>query len=151
MKGRVMDKSEKMMLEEVALRNAVVKFRRINEAKTKKALTPEVGIFWIDSDGTMFADSVSLTDAEDSGGFKDYGSSHYVMWAKAVRANPKWKGLEYEQIPRGRVVYKKDPKKPEFIVYMDKGSSKFKAKVIRRFNLPAGSVRFDFSDEHYQM
>ena len=73
------------------------------------------------------------------------------MWSKAIRANPKWKGLEYEQIPRGRVVYRKDPKKPEFIVYMAKRSVRFKNKVVRRFNLPAGYVRFDFSDEHYQM
>ena len=124
---------------------------RINEAKTKKVSLPEVGIFWIDDSGTMFADSVSLPDAEDSGAFKDYGNSHYVMWAKAVRTNPKWSGKEYEQIPRGRVVYKKDPKKPEFIVYMAKVSAKFKNKVIRRFHLPVGYVRFDFTDIHYQM
>jgi len=127
-----MNKAEKKMLEKVAS-------------------TPEVGIFWIDGSGAMFADSVPLPDAEDTGGFRDYGSSHYAMWAKAVRSNPKWKGLEYEQIPRGRVVYKKDPKKPEFIVYMAKVSVKHKSKVIRRFNLPAGYIRFDFSDEHYQM
>ena len=73
------------------------------------------------------------------------------MTSKAVRAVPKWKGLEYEQIPRGRVVYRRDPKKPEFIVYMAKTSDKFKNKVIRRFKLPAGYVRFDFTDEHYQL
>lgn len=121
-------------------------------ASSKKASQPEVGIFWIDdSDGTMFADSVSLEDAEQAGDFCDYGGSHYVVWGKAIRANPKWKGLEYEQIPRGRVVYKKDPKKPEFIVYMAKRSVKFKSKVIRRFKLPTEHIRFDFSDEHYQM
>jgi hypothetical protein len=118
----------------------------------KKASTPEVGIFWIDdTDGTMFAESVTLEDAEDSGDFKDFGSSHYAMWDRAVRANPKWKGLEYEQIPRGRVIYRNDHKEPEFIVYMAKRLSKFKRNLISRFNLPAGHVRFDFSDEHYQM
>ena len=121
-------------------------------ASAKKESIPEVGIFWIDdSDGTMFAESVFLEDAEDSGDFKDFGSSHYVVWEKAVRANPKWKNSEYEQIPRGRVVYKKDPTKPEFIVYMAKKSVRFKSKVIRRFKLPTGHVRFDFSDEHYQL
>lgn len=146
-----MDKAEKKMLQEIALRNAVSRFRRINAVTTKVASTPEVGIFWIDDSGTMFADSVSLPDAEDSGDFKDYGSSHYMMWVRAVRANPKWKGLEYEDVPRGRVVYKRDPKKPEFVVYMAKQSGKFRRRVITRFNLPAGYVRFDFSDEHYQM
>ena len=121
-------------------------------ASTKKGSPPEVGIFWIDdSDGTMFADSVSLKDSEQAGDFCDYGGSHYAMWSKVVRANPKWKGLEYEEIPRGRVVCRNDPKTPEFIVYMAKRLSKFKKKVIRRFSLPAGNIRWDFTDEHYQM
>jgi len=123
----------------------------MDKAEKKKASSPEVGIFWIDSDGTMFAESVSLDDAEVAGDFRDYGSSHYVMWDKAIRANPKWKGKEYEQIPRGRVVCRMDPEKPVFTVFMAKRLCKFKKKVIARFNLPAKGVRFDFSDEHYQM
>ncbi len=113
---------------------------------------PEVGIFWIDdSDGTMFADSVSLKDSEQAGDFCDYGGSHYAMWSKVVRANPKWKGLEYEEVPRGRVVCKMDPKKPVFTVFMAKRLIRYKKKLISRFNLPAKGVRWDFSDEHYQM
>ena len=110
----------------------------------------EVGIFWIDDDGTMFADSVSLDNAEVAGDFRDYGSSHYVIWDKAIRANPKWKGKEYEEVPRGRVVCRIDLKKPVFTVYMAKRLSRFKKKVIRRLNLPAGQIHWDFSDEHYQ-
>lgn len=121
-------------------------------ASTKKALQPSVGIFWIDdSDGTMFAESVSLKDAEVAGEFADYGGSHYAMWIKAVRVNPKWKGLEYEEVPRGRVVCRMEPEAQVFTVFMAKRLSKFKKKVIARFNLPAKGVRFDFTDEHYQM
>ena len=113
---------------------------------------PEVGIFWIDdSDGTMFADSVSLKDSEQAGVFCDYGSSHYVMWDKAVRVNPKWKGKEYEQIPRGRVVCRMDLGKPVFIVYLPKILLKFKSKILARFNIPVGHTKFDTSDEHYQV
>ena len=43
-----------------------------------------------------------------------------------------------------------DPKKPEFIVYMPKRIGKHKNKVVTRFSLPSGHIRFDFSDEHYQ-
>ena len=121
-------------------------------ASSKKALQPEVGIFWIDdSDGTMFADSVSLKDSEQAGDFCDYGGSHYAIWGKAVRVNPKWKGLEYEEVPRGRVVCRMSPEKPMFTVYMAKRLCKFKKKVITRFNLPAMGVRWDFTDEHYQI
>ena len=117
----------------------------------KKASPPEVGIFWIDDDGTMFADSVTLKDAEASGEFADYGGSHYAIWGKAVRLNPKWQGLEYEQIPRGRVVCRMDQGKLIFTVFTAKRLSKFKKKLIAQFNLPGKGVRWDYSDEHYQM
>jgi hypothetical protein len=142
-----MDKEEKAMLEEMALRNAIARFR----AKSKTASIPHVGIFWIDDKGVMFSESISLRDAEDYGEFKVFGGAHYDIWDKAVRANPKWQGLEYEEIPRGRVVYKKDPKKPEFIIYMPKKIVKYKGKVIGKFDLPVGSVRVDTTDEHYKM
>ena len=133
------------MLEEVALRNAIVMFRR------KTASIPEVGVFWIDNAGLMFAESVSLREAEDYGDFKIFEGSHIDVWEKAIRAVSKWRGLEYEDVPRGRVVYKKDPKSPVFIVYLPKAILKFKNKVISRFSLPVGYTRFDTSDVHYQM
>ena len=141
------DSPEMKVLEEVAFRNALAKFR----AASKTKAIPELGIFWIDDSGTMFAESISLRDAPDYGECKIFEGSHFEVWSKAVRANPKWRGKEYEEIPRGRVVYKKDPKKPEFIVYLPKRLGKYKKKVIDRFNLPSGHVRFDMSDEHYQM
>ena len=136
------------MLEEVALRNAISKFRATSK---KKAAIPELGIFWIDDSGTMFSESISLRDAPDYGECKIFEGSHFELWSKAVRSNPKWRDKEYEEIPRGRVVYRKDPHKPEFIVYLPKRISKYKNKVIDRFNLPSGHVRFDMSDEHYRM
>jgi len=141
------DKAEIQMLEEVALRNAIAKFR----AASKKASIPELGIFWIDDSGTMFAESVSLRDAEDYGDFKIFGGDHFNLWDKAVRAVPQWEGMEYEEVPRGRVVYKKDPKKPEFVVYLPKRILRYKGKVVGRFNLPTGHIRFDTADEHYRM
>ncbi len=145
-----MDTSERTMLDEVALRNAIARFRRINAATKKRAAVPEVGIFWIDDSGKMFVASVSLRDAVDYGEFRIFEGSHLDSWSKAIRAVPKWKHLEYEEVPRGRVVYRRDPKQPEFIVYMPKVILKHKGKVIARFNLPAGYTLFNTSDEHYQ-
>ena len=141
------DQQETKMLEEIALRNAIAKFRSLS----KKGAIPEVGIFWLDDSGTMFAESVSLRDADDYGDCRIFAGSHYDLWKKAVSAVPKWIGKEYEEVPRGRVVYKRDPKKPEFVVYMPKKAVKYKSKVIGRFNLPSGYVRIDTSDEHYRM
>lgn len=117
----------------------------------EKASIPKVGIFWIDKDGTMFAESVSLLKAVDYGEFRIFEGAHFELWNKAVRANPKWKGLEYEDVPRGRIVYRKDPKKPEFIIYISKRIVKYKNKVMGRFNLPISHIRIDTSDEHYRM
>lgn len=118
---------------------------------SKKTVMPRVGIFWIDATGRMFSESVTLQSAEGYGEFKIFDGSHYALWKKAVEVVPQWKGREYEEIPRGRVVYRKAPKKPEFIVYMPRQIVKFKAKVIVRFNLPVRSVLIDTSDEHYNL
>jgi hypothetical protein len=142
-----MDKDEKKLIEEHALRNAIASFR----AKSKTAAIPHVGIFWIDLKGAIHVETVSLRDAEDYDGFKTFTGSHYDLWDKAIKANPQWQGKEYEEVPRGRVVYRKDPKKPEFIIYMPKQIVKFKGKVIGKFDLPAGAVRIDTTDEHYRM
>jgi hypothetical protein len=142
------DRQEKEMLDEIAFRNAIAMFRA---ASGKKGAIPELGIFWIDDSGTMFSESISLRDAVDYGEFKIFDGSHFELWPNAVRANPKWRDREYEEIPRGRVVYKKDPKKPEFIVYLPRKLGKYKKKVIDRFNLPSRHVRFDMSDEHYRI
>ena len=75
------------------------------------------------------------------------------MWDKVVRATPKWKGLEYEDVPRGRVLWEAGTggKDNKFIVYLPKELLKFKSKIISQFNLPSGQTKFDTSDEHYQM
>ena len=146
-----MDDSEVKLLQEVAIRNAIAMFRKKNAAEGRTASIPMVGIFWMDDTGTIFSDGVSLRDAEDYGEFKTFEGSHYELWDKAVAANPKWKGLEYDEVPRGRVVYRKDAKKPEFIVYMPQRIAKHKNKLYNEFSLPSGFVRFDYSDEHYRM
>lgn len=141
------DESERKMLEEVALRNAIAKFRD----KSKKKAIPRVGIFWIDYSGTMFAESISLRDAVDYGDCRVFDGSHYDLWSKAVSANPEWRGKEYEEVPRGRVAYRRDPKKPVFIVYLPRQLVKYKNRVMSAFELPSDFVRLDTTDEHYRI
>lgn len=40
-----MDQAERHLLEEIALRNAIAKFRRLNARRNKRATMPHVGIF----------------------------------------------------------------------------------------------------------
>jgi hypothetical protein len=147
-----MDNSERQLLEEVALRNAISMFRRINAAsKKRKASIPKVGIFWIDSAGQMYAEGSSLRDAGDYGEFRIYDKAHIDAWDTAVLKNKQWRDLEYDDVYRGRVIYRRDPKQPEFIVYMPKQLAKARAKILSWFDLPLEYVRFDYGDEHYRM
>jgi len=145
---------ERILLREIHLRNMIAKFQDMNLAERKIAAIPEVGIFWVDLDtGKVYSESTSLRDAEGYGNFKIYDGSHYESWKKVVSQNPKWRGMEYEDIPRGRVVYKMDAKKPEFIVFMARelNDAKTKRAITSRFNLPSSQTRFDFTDEHYEL
>lgn len=141
----------KEMLTEVFLRNKIAMYRDLNREEYKIAAVPRVGIFWYDiSQGKIFSRSSSLRDAEDFAGNKIHRDTHYETWRSVQRENPKWKGMEYEDVPRGRVVYEADPKKPMFVVYLPKELSRVKSKIQRHFNIPSGHVRFE-QDEHYEL
>ena len=142
------------MLEEVHLRNMIAKYKDMNKAQGRKASIPYVGVFWVDlKSAEVYADKSSLKDAVNYGDFKIHSANHYETWRAVRRQNPAWAEMEYEDVPRGRVVYVKDPHKPKFIVYTAKQCKKknIMNAIVREFELPSGSYEFDFSDEHYEL
>ena len=142
--------AEKAMLREIYLRNQIAKFKDLNLTEYGVAAIPQVGIFWMSRDGkSFFKSSVSIRDAEDYGDFRIYGGSHYEEWSKAVRANPSWRGKEYEEIPRGRVVLCMVPGNSRFVVYMPRRLERHEKEIARAFRLPSGHTQFDYSDQHY--
>ncbi len=156
MKQDKQDKSElRKLCVEIYLRNMISRFRDINLTTHAKANTPFVGIFWMDlQKSKVYSEKTLLGDAEDYGNFKVHRKSHYDAWGNTVLLNPKWKGMEYEDIPRGRVVFKRNLKKSRFLVYLcpsSKKSSRIKAEIIREFKLPKGFFAFRYDDEHYDL
>ena len=144
--------AEKVMLAEVHLRNLIAKFADMNEREVKVSAIPEVGIFWMSRDGKkFFKSSVSIRDAEDYGDFKIYDRPHYLEWGKAVRENPSWRGKEYEEIPRGRVVLSVSPGKNRFVIFLPKELKRYERKISAAFRIPSAVVDFDYSDLHYRM
>jgi hypothetical protein len=144
----------RVLLEEISLLNRVAQFKDINKDKMKRASVPEVGVFWVDvATGKVYADKSRLPDADDTGNAKIHTRGHYDVWRSVQVKNPKWKGKEYEDIPRGRVVYFKDPNNPKFVVYTNEilGKPKFEKAIAAEFNLPYGYYEFDFSDDHYAL
>ena len=142
----------KKMLDEVHFRNMIVKFKDMNKVQGRKASVPYVGVFWVDLDtGKVYADKSALRDAEDYGDFKIHSAIHYETWRKVRKMNPAWAGMEYEDVPRGRVVYLKDPHNPKFIVFVAKQCKKknIMDAIVNEFELPSGTYEFDFTDKHY--
>ena len=112
------------------------------------AASPRVGIFWIFS-GELICDSVPVADGEEYGDFVNGCSDHCTFWPRVQRARPETRPYAYEQVPRGRVVYRRPD--ATFCVY---GSDRFvrneadKQRVMSAFRLPPGKVTFR-ADEHY--
>jgi hypothetical protein len=111
--------------------------------------TPSVGIFWfvtIDGKPELLAYKTPWPEAEDYGDFKTEAKAHYTLWP-SLRRNLKLAG-EYEDWPRGRVVY--DTRKDRFTAYIDRQltADAFRTSIINYFCLPLEKTTFAF-DAHY--
>ena len=71
---------------------------------TKARLQPRLGIFWVVG-GRLLLDSTPLSESELNGNYRNYPQSHIDVW-EAWRASRKVPPeSEYEEFPRGRIVY----------------------------------------------
>ncbi len=97
----------------------------------------------------MLSDSVPVSEGEPYGDFVNGLSDHVTYWPTIQRQRPGLRHYEYEQVPRGRVIY--STREDQFVVLGSKAfiaSSKEKDAVIKQFNLQGQTVRFR-SDSHY--
>jgi len=111
-----------------------------------------IGIFWL-YQGTLICKKLPLTEShEDMLGLYDSPFQHIQEWESKniyLANHPELIGTEYQEIPRGRVVYSNAKK--TFTVYADKVCLNKKAKylIINNFELPSENTLFK-SDPHYQ-
>lgn len=117
--------------------------------------TGAVGIFWVlterNEQPTVLADLVPITQGEPYGEFLTYGG-HYAYWERlaslsvselhrrGLPAAPAWS--EYEEWPRGRVVYHQPTQR--FILYADR-------KLWRRPLLNLLLARFDLQNAAFDL
>ncbi|MGA2607313.1 MAG: hypothetical protein ABSH01_07640 [Terriglobia bacterium] len=117
---------------------------------TKKNLdrAPQLGIFWL-INGKLIIDSSPLTEAEPYGNHLGHPRSHIEVWEKYQRGGKVPLEMEYEQAPRGRVMF--DRTSDTFTILADKC-------ILRRKDLIAGikselklpkSTRLS-TDSHYR-
>ena len=107
-----------------------------------------VGIFWV-VDGKILTDCTPLINAEPYGDCLTHGRSHSDHWDRLVRTGAVT-GDDYEEHPRGRVVY--NVKTQQFTVYADRCILRNKPvlkQVIEEMHLP-GKKTVTSTDEHYR-
>jgi len=111
----------------------------------------EVGIFWFITSTEILQDSVPLSEGHDDGDFINGPSGHYVYWESLKTCIPSLIGIEYDRVPRGRVIYSKLD--GTFLVYGSKAmmsDRKMRQLILNDFSLEASNVRF-IADDHYEM
>jgi hypothetical protein len=131
--------------------------KEVTDRKFVAGADPKVGIFWIDIKGRklalIFSEPVRSIVSSPKEEFVSGAYSHYDTWEKLKRRNEipsKWKGEEYEYVPRGRVVY--DRKRQQFYAY---ASGKlvqkqwFQRGVVLNFSLVSENTEF-LCDLHYE-
>jgi hypothetical protein len=94
-------------------------------------------------------DSTVLSEAEDYGDFKIHAGDHYSVWEKLQQAATVPADMEYEEAPRGRVVY--NAKRDQFTLLADSCILKDKnlvGAITAELNLP--SNRRTGADDHYR-
>jgi len=89
----------------------------------------KIGVFWF-FDGQVFGETTEFTEAQQSVlGLLDSEATHAAVWEKHSHfksAKPILAHFEYQDIPRGRVLYQLS--KRRFLVYLDKTLMNKKAK-----------------------
>jgi hypothetical protein len=111
---------------------------------------PRVGIFWLLRDGSLLVDSNPLAEAEPYGECLTHPRSHIDQWAEFQRNAIVPRDIEYEEMPRGRVVY--DATQKRFTIYGDRCILRRKdviRKIMSAMNLPENQIETS-SDLHYR-
>lgn len=109
-----------------------------------------IGVFWI-YDNKVFLETQKLEDIKSINGFKDSDLSHYQVWDKVKNQHHKFYLYEYEDIPRGRVVY--DIEENLFIIYCNENTLQeevSKKLILEKFQLLNENSIFK-EDGHYKI
>ena len=111
---------------------------------------PRVGIFWLLDDGALLLDTTPLADAEPYSDCLTHPRSHILQWEIFLQQGCVAPDIEYEEPPRGRVVYRAPTER--FVIYADTCILRRKylvRKIMTTMHLPKNKT--DTSpDQHYR-
>lgn len=112
---------------------------------------PKIGIFWVYKN-LVIGKTCELEDGQENvPGLIDSPDSHIELWEQNLGFTipfPELNGSEYQNVPRGRVIYSTTTKK--VIIYMDKVlHTKGIRQIISDFFQLADSKVVWKTDDHY--
>ena len=110
---------------------------------------PCVGIFWVFG-GEVILDTTPISQADRYGEAMTHPRGHLQHWTELQRTRAVSPDVEYENPPRGRVVY--SPREGRFMLYADRcilTRKNFLRRIMAEMNLPTKRTK-TFSDEHYR-
>ena len=114
----------------------------------KPSTEPRVGIFWLVGE-KLLLDTTPLSRAEEYGEFKVHPGDHVSVWEKLRSANAVPQEMEYEEPPRGRVMF--NSKLATFTLLADRCILRRKAivaKIRKQLHLPKNTR--ESTDSHYR-
>lgn len=110
---------------------------------------PHVGIFWL-FDGELIIDSTPLSKAEAYGTALTHPTGHIDYWTRLQRTGAVPAEVEYEEPPRGRVVF--DQREQSFHLLADKcilSRRDAVTGIMEAMQLPPNKTT-EGRDEHYR-
>lgn len=110
---------------------------------------PRVGIFWL-VDGKLLIDSTALSEAQRYGDALIHAPGHNAVWQRFRQEGIAQREMEYEESPRGRVMY--NTKTQRFLLLADKCILKDKSvmkEVMAGLKLPRNKTEKG-PDDHYR-
>jgi hypothetical protein len=109
-----------------------------------------VGIFWLLADGSLLVDSSTLAAAEKYGDCLTHSRSHIDVWAEFQSSGRVAADVEYEEYPRGRVIF--DKSEDRYVILADHCILRSKdliRKISSSMNLTGTSTETS-PDLHYR-
>ena len=117
--------------------------------RSARIMEPRVGIFWLVNQNVLI-DTTLLSAAEEYDHFKIHSGNHISVWENFQQNGTAPREMEYEEAPRGRVMY--NAKGQRFTLLADKCILKDKrivSKIMSEMSLPSKNTDKG-TDSHYR-
>ncbi len=106
-----------------------------------------VGIFWR-FEGEIIGWRCEVSDGEPVGDIVDSPENHYTYWPELQRQRPELRKLEYEDVPRGRILFDRAAGRSRVLLNKALLLPAIKKQICEFFALRQRATDF-VSDVHY--